>query len=140
DRGGRGADPRAGRADEARGRAAQARGARGAPEAALGRARVAVAIAARLRERGLSPKRRFGQNFLADPTAARAIAEAATTPPGGAAVEIGPGLGALTAPLLERAARVVAIELDRDLASILAEDFAPTVAEGRLSIITGDAL
>src|SRR5271155_1773445 len=65
-----------------------------------------MAIADLLRARGLSPKKRFGQNFLADPHAARTIAEAATTPPGGTVLEIGPGLGALTRPLLERAARV----------------------------------
>jgi len=99
-----------------------------------------VPIADLLRSRGLSPKKRFGQNFLADPAAARAIAEAATTPPGGAVVEIGPGMGALTGPLLDRAARVVAIEHDRDLVPILAEDLAPAVGEGRLTIMNADAL
>lgn len=99
-----------------------------------------MSIALRLRARGLSPKKRFGQNFLTDVHAARAIAEAATTPSGGAVVEIGPGTGALTRHLLERAARVVAIEYDRDLVPILAEDFSPAVAEGRLSLRTADAL
>lgn len=96
-------------------------------------------IAGRLRERGLAPKKRFGQNFLTDEEAARRIAEAATTPPGGSVLEIGAGLGALTRPLLARAARVVAVERDRDLAPILREDLAPAIAEGRLQVIEADA-
>ncbi len=99
-----------------------------------------MALAETLRARGLHPKKRFGQNFLTDPHAARTIAEAATTPPGGTVVEIGPGLGALTRPLLERAGRVVAIEYDRDLVPILGAELAAPIAEGRLTIIEADAL
>jgi 16S rRNA (adenine1518-N6/adenine1519-N6)-dimethyltransferase len=98
-----------------------------------------VSIAERLRDRGLRPKKSFGQNFLADQHAARAIAEAATTPPGGTVLEIGAGLGALTRPLLERAARVVAIERDRDLVPILREELAAEEQEGRFSLIEADA-
>lgn len=98
-----------------------------------------MSIAETLRARGLAPKKRFGQNFLADAHAARTIAEAATTPEGGTVVEIGAGLGALTRPLLERAARVIAIEFDRDLVPILREDLAEVIAAGRLEIIEGDA-
>lgn len=98
-----------------------------------------MSIAETLRARGLAPKKRFGQNFLADAHAARTIAEAATTPAGGAVVEIGAGLGALTRPLLDRAARVTAVEFDRDLVPILREDLAAPIAEGRLAIIEGDA-
>jgi 16S rRNA (adenine1518-N6/adenine1519-N6)-dimethyltransferase len=98
-----------------------------------------MSIAEMLRARGLAPKKRFGQNFLADQHAARTIAEAATTPPGGTVVEIGAGLGALTRPLLERAARVTAIEFDRDLVPILREELAEPMAAGRLEIVEGDA-
>jgi 16S rRNA (adenine1518-N6/adenine1519-N6)-dimethyltransferase len=98
-----------------------------------------VSIAEMLRARGLAPKKRFGQNFLADAHAARAIAEAATTPEGGTVVEIGAGLGALTRPLLERAARVTAIEFDRDLVPILREELSEVIAAGRLEIVEGDA-
>ncbi len=97
-----------------------------------------MAIADLLRSRGLTPKKRFGQNFLADPHAARLIAEAATTPPGGTVLEIGAGLGALTRPLLDRAARVVAVERDRDLVPILAGELGD--AGGKLSLVDGDAL
>jgi 16S rRNA (adenine1518-N6/adenine1519-N6)-dimethyltransferase len=99
-----------------------------------------VAIADRLRARGLAPKKRFGQNFLADPHAAQLIAEAATTPEGGTVLEIGAGLGALTRPLLARAARVTAIERDRDLVPILAEDLADPIAGGKLALVEADAL
>lgn len=99
-----------------------------------------MSIAERLRERGLSPKKRFGQNFLVDVHAQRTIAEAATTPAGGTVLEIGAGMGALTRHLLERAARVVAIERDRDLVPLLSEDFAAPLAEGRMQLVEGDAL
>jgi 16S rRNA (adenine1518-N6/adenine1519-N6)-dimethyltransferase len=97
-----------------------------------------VPISDLLRSRGLSPKKRFGQNFLADAHAARVIAEAATTPEGGTVLEIGPGLGALTRPLLARAALVVAIERDRDLVPILRDELAE--AGDALTIIEADAL
>ena len=99
-----------------------------------------MSIAERLRERGLNPKKRFGQNFLVDVHAQRMIAEAATTPAGGTVLEIGAGMGALTRPLLERAARVVAIERDRDLVPILSTDFAEPIGEGRMQLVEGDAL
>jgi 16S rRNA (adenine1518-N6/adenine1519-N6)-dimethyltransferase len=98
-----------------------------------------MSIGDTLRAHGLAPKKKLGQNFLGDVHAARTIAEAATTPEGGTVVEIGAGLGALTRPLLGRAARVVAIEFDRDLAPILREDLAGEIAAGKLELIEGDA-
>ena len=59
------------------------------------------------------------------------IAELATSSGGGTVVEIGAGLGALTEPLLARAAKVVAIERDRDLCPILREAFAEPIAAGQ---------
>lgn len=98
-----------------------------------------MSIAESLRARGLAPKKKLGQNFLVDAHAARVIAEAATTPEGGTVVEIGAGLGALTRPLLGRAAHVTAIEFDRDLVPILREDLAAEIAAARLDLIEGDA-
>jgi 16S rRNA (adenine1518-N6/adenine1519-N6)-dimethyltransferase len=91
------------------------------------------------RERGLLPKKSFGQNFLSDPNISRKVAELATVGGGGTVVEIGAGLGALTEPLLERAAKVVAIERDRDLCPILREAFAHPIAEGKLELVEADA-
>ncbi|HZF56244.1 MAG TPA: 16S rRNA (adenine(1518)-N(6)/adenine(1519)-N(6))-dimethyltransferase RsmA [Polyangiaceae bacterium] len=105
-----------------------------------------------LRARGLSPKKRFGQNFLTDPRTCEGIAAAAAglpslsskatgAPPSpeGTVLEIGAGLGALTRPLCERAAHVIAIERDRDLVPILREQLAQPIAEGRLELVEADA-
>lgn len=90
--------------------------------------------------RGLQAKRSFGQCFLADANIARIIAAEATTPTGGTTLEIGAGTGALTAPLLERAARVVAIERDRDLVPVLRTTFAAQIEQGKLAIVEDDAM
>ncbi len=88
---------------------------------------------------GLQAKRSFGQNFLSDINIARRIASLATQPAGGTVIEIGAGLGALTAPLLDRASRVIAVERDRDLVPYLRERFAADVASGKLSVVEADA-
>jgi 16S rRNA (adenine1518-N6/adenine1519-N6)-dimethyltransferase len=92
-----------------------------------------------LERHGLRAKHPFGQNFLADARIARQIAELGTTPAGGTVIEIGAGLGSLTRPLLDRAARVVAIERDRDLVPALREDLRDAVDEGRLVLLEADA-
>lgn len=79
------------------------------------------------------PRKRFGQHFLADPSVIDAIVRAIAPAPGQALVEIGPGLGALTLPLLERLGRLTVVELDRDLAARLR-------ADARLAVIQADAL
>jgi 16S rRNA (adenine1518-N6/adenine1519-N6)-dimethyltransferase len=65
------------------------------------------------------PRKRFGQHFLADPGVVDAIVRAIDPRPGQAMVEIGPGLAALTQPLVERLGKLAVIELDRDLAARL---------------------
>jgi len=72
---------------------------------------------------GHRPRKRFGQNFLADPHYVARIAAAVDPQPGDAIVEIGPGLGALTDTLVARAGSITAIEIDRDLAARLRERF-----------------
>jgi len=64
-------------------------------------------------------RKRFGQHFLTDPVTLAAIVDAVDPRPGQALVEIGPGLGALTRPLLQRCGALRVIELDRDLAARL---------------------
>lgn len=64
-------------------------------------------------------RKRFGQHFLTDTGLIEAIADAIDPRPGQALVEIGPGLGALTRPVLQRCPHLTVIELDRDLAARL---------------------
>ncbi|MCM2253976.1 MAG: 16S rRNA (adenine(1518)-N(6)/adenine(1519)-N(6))-dimethyltransferase RsmA [Ramlibacter sp.] len=75
------------------------------------------------------PRKRFGQHFLSDPAVIAAIVRAIDPRPGQAMVEIGPGLGALTQPLVERLGRLAVIELDRDLAARLRHHAQLTVVE-----------
>ena len=85
---------------------------------------------------GHQARRRFGQNFLADPHYIARIVDAIDPQPGQNLVEIGPGLGALTRPLIARCGHVHAVEIDRDLAARLAGEF--TTAQ--LSLHVADAL
>ena len=75
------------------------------------------------------PRKRFGQHFLSDASVIDALVRAIAPVPGQAMVEIGPGLGALTQPLLERLGRLCVIELDRDLAQRLRTQAALTVVQ-----------
>ena len=65
------------------------------------------------------PRRRFGQHFLHDRAVVRRIVDAVAPRPGDLIVEIGPGRGALTLPLLESGCELHAVEIDRDLAAAL---------------------
>src|SRR3954471_766969 len=65
------------------------------------------------------PRKRFGQHFLHDPGVLASIIDAVAPREGECVVEIGPGEGALTTPLLERAGALHVIEVDRDLAARL---------------------
>ena len=82
-------------------------------------------------------KKRLGQNFLVDETYARRIVGALAPRAGETVVEIGPGRGALTALLLEGGARVVAVELDRELVPVLRERFGGL---GGFKLVEADAL
>ena len=79
------------------------------------------------------PRKRFGQHFLADGGIIEAIVDAIDPQPGQAMVEIGPGLAALTQPLVERLGHLTVIELDRDLAQRLH-------SHSQLQVIESDVL
>ena len=85
---------------------------------------------------GVRPKKRFGQHFLTDRNIVRKIVEAAGVAPGDHVLEIGPGTGMLTAGLIEAGAKVLAIEVDRELAEGLKGRFQPDSFE----VMTVDAL
>lgn len=82
------------------------------------------------------PRRRFGQNFLVDRNVVAKIVDAIDPAPGDVVVEIGPGKGALTEPLLEVLPSLHAVEIDRDLAAGLRGRFPPE----RLIVHEADAL
>jgi len=83
------------------------------------------------------PKKRLGQHFLSDKGLLARIADTLGATPADTVIEIGPGRGSLTEQLLERAGRVIAIELDRELAPMLAERWKD---EPRFTLIEGDVL
>lgn len=82
-------------------------------------------------------KKSLGQNFLKDPYYLKKIADAAQIGPGDRVLEIGPGLGHLTRILAERAARVLALELDDRLIPQLRREFGTA---GNVELVHADAL
>jgi len=84
----------------------------------------------------VKPRKRFGQHFLHDPGVLKRIVEAVAPGVGDSIVEIGPGEGALTRQLLERIEQLTAIEIDRDLAARLSQEF----SSDRLAVVSADVL
>ncbi len=85
---------------------------------------------------GHRARKRFGQNFLHDSHVIQRIVNALNPRPGDRIIEIGPGLGALTAPLIEAAGRIEVVEIDRDLVERLRARF----PQEALTIHSSDAL
>jgi 16S rRNA (adenine1518-N6/adenine1519-N6)-dimethyltransferase len=83
-----------------------------------------------------TPRKRFGQHFLVSPGVIGRIVDALDPRPGDALVEIGPGLGALTLPLLDRLDRLQVVELDRDLVG----HWQAHAAAPKLTVHAADAL
>ncbi len=90
-----------------------------------------------LREGGLRPKGSWGQNFLVSERALSAIVEAVQAGPHDTIVEIGAGLGTLTAALAGTGARVVAIEREREVAALLKREMANA---SRVEVVEANAL
>lgn len=82
------------------------------------------------------PRKRFGQNFLTDEAVIADIIAAVAPQPAHRMIEIGPGLGALTRPLVARLDHLHVVEIDRDIVARLKQDFPPE----RVTIHQGDAL
>ncbi|MBQ9003544.1 MAG: 16S rRNA (adenine(1518)-N(6)/adenine(1519)-N(6))-dimethyltransferase RsmA [Eggerthellaceae bacterium] len=91
-----------------------------------------------LERHGLFTKYGLGQNFLVNDDVIRKIIELADVRATDRILEVGPGIGTLTAALLPRAAHVTAIEKDRDLAPVLADTLAPWA--DTFTLISEDAL
>jgi 16S rRNA (adenine1518-N6/adenine1519-N6)-dimethyltransferase len=85
-------------------------------------------------------KKSLGQNFLKSKEALLMMCQAGEVKNGDTVIEIGPGKGALTEKLLERASKVIAIEKDRDLIDLLNEKFAEEAQNGKFVLINQDIL
>jgi 16S rRNA (adenine1518-N6/adenine1519-N6)-dimethyltransferase len=83
------------------------------------------------------PKKALGQNFLTDRGVVARIVEAAGIAPGDRVLEVGPGRGAMTRLLAEKGARVLAVELDRQLVPLLEREFA---GQDNVEIVQADIL
>ncbi len=94
-------------------------------------------IQALLAEVGISPLKRFGQNFLIDGNLLRRLVADAEIRPDDVVLEVGPGTGTLTGELLERAGHVVAAEIDRGLQALCLRQFGENP---RFTLIAGDVL
>ena len=100
-------------------------------------------VAELLERHGLRADKGFGQNFLVDEAALRAIVDAAELAPGDRVLEVGPGLGVLSHALAERGAHVTSVELDRRLLPVLAEtlaDLERLPGAGSVEVVEGDAM
>lgn len=90
-----------------------------------------------LRQFGIHPNKRLGQNFLVDETALQKITAIAEIQPAETVLEIGPGLGNLTRHLAEAANRVVAVEIDKRFIPVLKTTLA---AYDNIHLVEGDIL
>ena len=90
-----------------------------------------------LRQSGLRARKSLGQHFLVDASVLQTIIEAAELSSADTVIEVGPGLGILTAELVKRAGNVVAVELDTKLASLLKRRLASLA---NLRVINADVL
>jgi 16S rRNA (adenine1518-N6/adenine1519-N6)-dimethyltransferase len=97
----------------------------------------ASALRAFLDEEGLGMRKKFGQNFLINPAARSALADALGAKQGEEVWEIGPGLGAMTAALLEKGLSVKAFEIDPGFIRVLKKIFEQ---EKNFSLVEGDVM
>ena len=91
-----------------------------------------------MKRKAFRPKKRFGQNFLYDPAIAGKILAAAELAPGQPVIELGPGKGILTRPLVASGARLIALELDIGLHGSLSNELAEAIDGGEVEILNMD--
>ena len=96
-----------------------------------------AALRSFLEQEGLGMRKKFGQNFLVNPAVRQTLVEALGTQSGNEVWEIGPGLGAMTAMLLEKGLKVKAFEIDGGFIRILKREFAE---DKNFCLIEGDVL
>ncbi len=94
-------------------------------------------IASLLERAGIRPRKRFGQHFLIDGNLMRRLAASAGFQPDDVVLEVGPGTGGLTDLIVPHVARMICVEIDRDLFAILEDRFGD---RGNVTLIQGDVL
>lgn len=87
----------------------------------------------------LKPSKKYGQNFLIQPEPIQQMIKAAELSRRDAVVEVGPGFGVLTLPLVEQAKRVIAYEIEKKLKKYW-DDILPSIPAGKLEIVWGNVL
>lgn len=96
-----------------------------------------TALKAYLDGRGMAMQKKFGQNFMVNRAQRERLVDALGISPGSTVWEIGPGLGAMTASILDRGAALSAFEIDRGFCVVLREIFAD---RNNFTLIEGDVL
>ncbi|MCU1529618.1 MAG: rRNA methyltransferase [Frondihabitans sp.] len=89
---------------------------------------------------GIQPTKKLGQNFVHDANTVRRIVASSKVAQGMVVVEIGPGLGSLTLGLVEKGAKVVAVEIDKRLAEQLPETVRLLQPDADLTVVVADAM
>lgn len=91
---------------------------------------------------GISPTKKFGQNFVIDPGTVRKIVRTAGVQADSMVLEVGPGLGSLTLAILETGAQLTVVEIDPALAKRLPDTIAERMpeAQNRIQVVSCDAL
>src|SRR5579872_5028583 len=85
-------------------------------------------------------KKSLGQHFLNSPSALQKIIDAAKIQNGEKVLEIGPGTGILTNPLIASGARVIAVEKDQRAYDLISDTFKESISEGKLKLFSDDIL
>ena len=91
-------------------------------------------------DKTIRAKKSLGQHFLVDPSYCRRIVEFAALQSSDSVIEIGPGTGRLTQCMLDRAKRIIGIELDPDMVRHLEQVFEDSLQTGQLQLLQQDAL
>ena len=99
-----------------------------------------AALKALLDENGMAMQKKFGQNFLINEGSRKALVDSLAVQPEMEVWEVGPGLGAMTALLLQHGVRLTAFELDHGFARLLSGFFAPEAETGAFTLVEGDVL
>lgn len=98
------------------------------------------ALKALLDENGMAMQKKFGQNFMVNPSARTRIVDMLGLESGQRVWEVGPGLGCMTAEIMSRGADIKVFEIDRGFINLLRTYFADEENTGRFEIVQGDVL